>query len=454
MPIDPRIALGYQGAQVANPVNQLAQVLQVRDLQQNQALNALKADEYRRSVDDNNALRSALSAPDADPYKALLGMGRVKEATDFAKGQADLKKTQGEADAKGVETAHKRIDSWGQAMGFVRQNPTAENAMAAVQHLVTMGIMPPEMAQAAVAAFAQNPTPQNIAQWADMGFRTALGAKEQLPKLETKNIGGQTITQQIDPLSGKTSTVNTLQNTQTPDNVATNQRIAADAAAQRAVTIRGQDKVDERARESNAQGKTQIVETPEGFVIVDKNSGASRPAVGPDGKALRGKANDRVMTDAQAKANLFGTRMKESDRILNEVAGKYSPAAVNAKMGAEDVPVIGSVAGYVGNKMLSDQGQQAEQAQRDFINAVLRRESGAVISPSEFANGQKQYFPQPGDSKTVLDQKRRNRALAIAGMEAEVPGGFRTSPTLTNPGAGAGGLPPDIAAILQKHGGK
>jgi hypothetical protein len=453
MPIDPRIALGYQPTQVASPINQLSQVMQVRDMQQNQLMNKLKADEYQRSLSDNNALRQALSAPDADPYKALLGQGRVKDATDFAKGQADLKKTQGEVDAKSVETAHKRIDSWGQAMGFVRQNPTPENAMAAVQHLVTMGIMPPEKAQAAVASLAQNPTPQNIAQWADMGFRTALGAKEQLPKLETKNIGGQTITQQIDPLSGRTATVNTLQNTQTPDNAASNARMAADNAASRAVTIRGQDKLDERARETNAQGKTQIVETPEGFVIVDKNSGASRPAVGGDGKPLKGKANDRVMTDAQAKANLFGTRMKESDRILTELEGKYSPMAVNAKVAAGETPVVGGVAGAVGNAMLSSEGQMAEQAQRDFINAVLRRESGAVISPTEFENAKKQYFPQPNDGKKLLDQKRRNRALATSGMEAEVPGGFRTSPSLTNPGA-PGGVPSDIAAILKKHGGK
>jgi hypothetical protein len=52
-----------------------------------------------------------------------------------------------------------------------------------------------------------------------------------------------------------------------------------------------------------------------------------------------------------------------------------------------------------------------DQAKRNFVNAVLRRESGAVISPSEFENAHVQYFPVPGDSEKVLAQKKANREL-------------------------------------------
>jgi hypothetical protein len=55
------------------------------------------------------------------------------------------------------------------------------------------------------------------------------------------------------------------------------------------------------------------------------------------------------------------------------------------------------------------------------VNAVLRRESGAVISPEEFANAERQYFPQIGDSRPVIEQKARNRRAAIEGMRADVP---------------------------------
>lgn len=113
---------------------------------------------------------------------------------------------------------------------------------------------------------------------------------------------------------------------------------------------------------------------------------------------------------------MFGSRAAEADRIISDLEGKYSPAAINAKMSAEGVWGIGGALGMLGNQMLSDEAQKAEQAQRDFVNAVLRQESGAVISEQEFSNARKQYFPQPGDSKAVLEQKARNRKTAIDGF--------------------------------------
>lgn len=68
------------------------------------------------------------------------------------------------------------------------------------------------------------------------------------------------------------------------------------------------------------------------------------------------------------------------------------------------------------NALSSPEFQQYTQAQRDFINAVLRRESGAAISKDEFANAEKQYFVQAGDSKEVIAQKRRNRRKTLDGI--------------------------------------
>ena len=60
-----------------------------------------------------------------------------------------------------------------------------------------------------------------------------------------------------------------------------------------------------------------------------------------------------------------------------------------------------------------------EQAKRDFINAQLRRESGAAISPTEFDSANKQYFPTPGDSAEVIQQKAANRRAAVEAMGRE-----------------------------------
>lgn len=59
------------------------------------------------------------------------------------------------------------------------------------------------------------------------------------------------------------------------------------------------------------------------------------------------------------------------------------------------------------------------QAERNFVNAVLRRESGAAIAPSEFLSAEQQYFPRGGDNPEVLAQKRANRLQVLAGLRAE-----------------------------------
>ena len=61
--------------------------------------------------------------------------------------------------------------------------------------------------------------------------------------------------------------------------------------------------------------------------------------------------------------------------------------------------------------------QQYKQAASNFINAKLRRESGAVISPSEFTEARSQYLPVPGDKAETLKQKKANRDLVYASLK-------------------------------------
>jgi hypothetical protein len=454
MPTNANIIMGVQAPQLEQPVNQMAKVLQLRGAMDDRAMRQMEMQQVQKKLAEEQAIgeayRNAVGADgsvDRNKFVNILATGGMgsripgvqKQWADADKATADVGKVKADTEKTQLEAAHKRVDSWGQAMGFVRQNPTPENAQAAVQHLVTMGIMPPEKARQAIASLQADPTPQGIARFAEMGFRAALSAKEQLPTFQTRNLGGTTDTLSIDPVTQQVRTVNQAQNTQSPDNAASNARMAADAAAARAVQIRGQNLSDARAREATSATMSRPFEVtgPDGVpVLVQQDKqGNIRPVQG-----YAPKSGGKPMTEGQAKANLFGSRMRESDRILSQLEGKYSPLAVNAKMGAEKMPGVGGIAGAVGNAMLSNEGQMAEQAQRDFVNAVLRRESGAVISDQEFANAQKQYFPQPNDSQAVLAQKRRNRQMAIQGLEAEVPGGLKMGgKPAPAPGGASGG---------------
>ena len=137
----------------------------------------------------------------------------------------------------------------------------------------------------------------------------------------------------------------------------------------------------------------------------------------PQGSVVPLPGFQKPLNDVQAKAQLFGTRMQEADKVLSTLSSEgknYSTPLANT-------PFIGGVV----NPLNSEQGQMLDQAKRDFINAVLRRESGAAIAESEFDNANKQYFPQIGDGPAVIAQKARNRQLAVNGVLAEVPPGAK-----------------------------
>ena len=131
--------------------------------------------------------------------------------------------------------------------------------------------------------------------------------------------------------------------------------------------------------------------------------------------ALKG---EKPLTEYQGKSVTFGTRAAEANNILNNLEGEYS------RMGATFLP----------SWLNSTEGQQAQQAQRNFVNAVLRQESGAAINASEFENARKQYFAQPGDEPAVVDQKKRNRELVIQGFSRQAgPGGKDIKEVFDNP---------------------
>ena len=163
------------------------------------------------------------------------------------------------------------------------------------------------------------------------------------------------------------------------------------------------------------------------------------------------RQKNKPLNETQSKSLAFGARMQQSGEQLNALAEQGVTQPGSIKRAADAVG-----AGVLANWTQSGEQQQVEQSQRDYVNAVLRRESGAAISNAEFDNARQQYFPQPGDKPQVIEQKRRNRLLSTQAMLAEVPnsaerlaqleqmiGGSSTAPNLSQ-GAqdGQGGQPP------------
>lgn len=148
----------------------------------------------------------------------------------------------------------------------------------------------------------------------------------------------------------------------------------------------------------------------------------SNTMTGPDGKTLTmpdgadpktwrneiTKINADVAagkkTEVQAKAEIFANKMEQSNKSITDGVGTSLAGKI-----ASGLPL--------GNYAQSQEYQKYKQASSNFITALLRQESGAAISKSEFDRYEREYMPQPGDGPDVLAQKSEARRVAIDGMK-------------------------------------
>ena len=114
----------------------------------------------------------------------------------------------------------------------------------------------------------------------------------------------------------------------------------------------------------------------------------------------------KAPTIAQLTASGYADRANDSNSVISKLGSKFTGTS----------SYLGQI---LPNTMKSSERQQYEQAERNFVNSILRRESGAVISDSEFENASLQYFPQPGDGQEVIKQKEANRKRTITNLMRE-----------------------------------
>ena len=145
--------------------------------------------------------------------------------------------------------------------------------------------------------------------------------------------------------------------------------------------------------------------------VLDQAAPAAAPATGV--RQLTGKGT--ALTESQGNAVAYGMRAKEANAILDELSKKGVLRGANI----ESTPFIGESLGKVLPSVLggtSGAQQQVNQAKLNFITAVLRKESGASIPPSEYETEDKKYFPQMNDSAATIKQKENARKIAIQAL--------------------------------------
>lgn len=134
------------------------------------------------------------------------------------------------------------------------------------------------------------------------------------------------------------------------------------------------------------------------------------------------KAQNAPQTADQKKAEGFANRVQDSIKIFNNIEKDITAISPAEFIVYRNTP--SSLNAFTPPKV-----QQQFQAERNFVNAVLRRESGAAISPTEFESATLQYFPTAGDSKEVLAQKKRNRDQVLQSLLIESSNNYSASGT-------------------------
>lgn len=377
MPIDAGIyGQLQQQPQQTNPLASLAQAYQIKAYQG-------AIDKSDRAEQQQNRLLSLVQGPEFQKLdaqgraNALQGLGDFDNAGKVITSAAAANKDQRAADQTGLDMAIKRHEAMSGAMMGLAQDPS--QARQVIGQLVQAQIMAPEYGQKILQSAAQAQDPSAFFK---QGAMAAVSAKDQLAQRIQQNAQGVT-------MRGQDMT-------------------AATARAGQDVTVRGQDLTDARSRETAQNGRV-----PTGYRLAADGQTLEFIPGGPADPSAAKKASP---TEFQGKSAIFGSRAQEADKILSALGTEYSPAGINTKNAVGSTPLIGGALEAGANVMLSKESQKAEQAQRDFVNAVLRLESGAAIGKDEFQNAKRQYFPQPGDSAEVIAQKAANRKLQIEGL--------------------------------------
>lgn len=138
--------------------------------------------------------------------------------------------------------------------------------------------------------------------------------------------------------------------------------------------------------------------------------------MGPDGKPIMvqgGPGTSAKFTEGQSKDNVYATRAEGALTRLEPVAD-----ALTSRAGVVGESLSGVTLGLSREMMQADEFQLARQAGDEFLQAILRKDTGAAITADEQVLYGKTYLPQVGDSPAVLAQKKVSRAGALEAIRA------------------------------------
>ena len=193
--LDPNIIMGARPMQVEAPMNQLAKVMQVQGMQQQNQLGQMKMDQYKSETAKQNKLAALLQGQYATPEEresALLQGGFMDESQKLTKGRNEATTAAAQAEKLKLQTAMEKLSAVGQIMAGVKDQASYDQARAQAQAMgLDVSQSPPQYDPAMVEQKRQQALTmeQQLAQvWKQKGYQLDV---EKFGEAKRSNLAGE-----------------------------------------------------------------------------------------------------------------------------------------------------------------------------------------------------------------------------------------------------------------------
>ena len=153
---------------------------------------------------------------------------------------------------------------------------------------------------------------------------------------------------------------------------------------------------------NSVTGKFDAQNPPSGMALTTNPDGTMTLEQGPGVKA-------KAFTEGQSKDVVFSTRAKGALEALDPIAGALTD---RSDVAAGWLPM------GIGGGVQSDDYQVAKTAGDEFLQAILRKDTGAAITTQEQQLYGDTYLPRPGDNAARLTYKKEARQRAVNAIDA------------------------------------
>jgi len=463
MPIDPSIAL-RSVSQIDSPFESFGKAASLKSLLGQQRLQEMQIQQAQRQQEEeralNDAYRTNVGPGGALNRGALLsslasgGMGsRIpalqKQFAEADKAGLDVKNTQGQIDERTYNLVKKRTEATNGMFSALLQKPdvTHQDVIAGLSGLVNQGLVTPEEGLKAVQSLPSNP--QALRSFLMQKGLESLDAAKRLdmmtPQFKTIDAGNRILQGTVDPMTGQFSQAQGAPIVKAPEGFT--------------VGLNGQLAVDP----GYLKAKSQIAQA--GSTKLSINT--AKPLLDTMAEGL-GKQLDAGLSGAQSAVQTV-QNAQTLRKLLdsgNLITGPGADARViMAQIGSALGVGGGNDAEKLANTRLAmqamakseldaAQSMKGQGAMSDAERALVKRAAGGDISMSApelkaLAAGLEK------NARARIGQHQQNveRLKAIPQAEGLIPFYTINSPA-EMPTAAPTGVPPDIEAILRKHGAK